>query len=240
MHDAKSDPPFVELEGTVNTRDLGGLPTQHGERTKPGRVWRSDALTNVTPGDLDTLASRGVRTVIDLRTTLEREEEPHPLERDRRFEVVHVDLFAQVVDAFMHGAIDGDPFDLRTHYRASFALARAGYREVFRHLARALTEGNGPTVLHCTAGKDRTGLVSALLLRAAGVSDEAIAHDYALTHERIAPLRPRLLADAIAKGFPAEVYQPLLEARTETLLAVLPEIDDELGEVAMEAAARWR
>jgi protein-tyrosine phosphatase len=230
----------VELEGTFNTRDLGGLPTAHGAPTRADCVWRSDAFTLATSADIRTLAERGVRTVIDLRTAFERAEEPHPLERDGRFEVVHVDLFAPVIAGFMEGTVEGDPFDLRTHYRASFRLARDGYREVFGHVSRALGAGRGPVVVHCTAGKDRTGLVSALLLRAAGVDESHILRDYARTAERIAPLRPRLIEEALAKGFTEEAYLPLLEARPETLRGVLLEVDDELAELAAEAAARWR
>ncbi len=239
MHFAAT-PLDVELEGTVNTRDLGGLPTVHGVPTRPGCVWRSDAFTAVTPADVENLAGRGVRTVIDLRTELERHEEPHPLERDARFEVVHVDLFAPVLEGLMQGRVEGDPFDLRTHYRASLRLARDGYRAVFGHLERALSEGLGPVVVHCTAGKDRTGLVSALLLLAAGVEADAIVLDYARTSERITPLRPRLIAEAVAKGFTEETYAPLLEARAETLHELLLEVDDELVELASEAATRWR
>jgi len=231
-------PVHIDLEGTVNTRDLGGWPIQDGQVTRLGRVWRSDAFTRVTPADRDALANRGVRTVIDLRTAAERHDEPHPLEDDARFDVVHLDLFAPVLAAFMRGEVHDDPFDLATHYRASFVLARDQYAEVFRHITAALDSDDGPVVVHCTAGKDRTGLVTALLLRAAGVADAAIAQDYTLTHERIAPLRPRLLADGVAKGFPAELYGRMLEARPETLLAALREADEALVASAHEAASR--
>ena len=208
--------------------------------TRLGRVWRSDAFTRVTPTDRDTLADYGVRTVIDLRTSAERLDEPHPLEDDARFDVVHVDLFAPVLAAFMRGEVSDDPFDLTTHYRASFALARDAYAQVFRQITAALDSHDGPVVVHCTAGKDRTGLVTALLLRGAGVDDAVIARDYALTAERIAPLRPRLLADGIAKGIPADLYERMLEARPETLLTVLAEVDDGLLPSARAAASRLR
>lgn len=231
-------PIHIDLEGTVNTRDLGGWPTHDGQVTRMGRVWRSDAFTRATPADRDALAHHGVRTVIDLRTTAERLEEPHPLEDDARFDVMHVDLFAPVLAAFMRGEVREDPFDLATHYRASFALARDAYAQVFTHITAALDSHAGPVVVHCTAGKDRTGLVTALLLRGAGVADADIARDYAITHERIAPLRPRLLADGVAKGFPAELYERMLEARPETLRAVLLEADDALTASAQAAASR--
>jgi len=154
--------------------------------------------------------------------------------------VVHVDLFAPVLAAFMRGEVSDDPFDLTTHYRASFALARDAYAQVFRHITTALDSRDDPVVIHCTAGKDRTGLVTALLLRGAGVADTIIAHDYAITHERIAPLRPQLLTDGVAKGFPADLYERMLEARPETLLTVLAEVDDGLLGSARAAASRLK
>jgi protein-tyrosine phosphatase len=236
MERVDAAPIHIDLDGTVNTRDLGGWPRQAGGHTRRGRIWRSDALTNLTPDGRDRLAEHGVRTVIDLRTATECADEPSPLCADGRFEVVHVDLFAPVLAAFMRGEVRGDPFDLATHYLTSFRVAREDYARVFGAIARATETNDGPTVIHCTAGKDRTGLVAALLLRAAGVSDTLIAREYGLTHERIAPLRPRLLADGLAKGMPAEVYERLLEAREETMLTVLAAVDDDLQRSAAVAA----
>lgn len=228
-------PLHIELDGTVNTRDLGGWPLPPGGVTRSGRVWRSDAFTHATGRDLDTLAGQRVRTVIDLRTAAERQQEPHPLEGDGRFEVVHVDLFAPVLAAFLRGEIGGDPYDLRTHYRASFERALPGYLEVFERISRALDVHDGPVVVHCTAGKDRTGLIAALLLHGAGVPLTDVARDYALTAERITPIRGRLLADGLAKGFPRASYERLLEARTETLIDVLHGIDGDLVAAARAA-----
>ena len=232
----KQGPLHIALEGTVNTRDVGGWPLRQGGLTRPGRLWRSDAFTHATDRDLDTLAHHRVRTVIDLRTAAERQEEPHPLEGDARFEVIHIDLFGPVLAAFLRGEIHGDPYDLRTHYRASFELALQGYIEAFEGVERALDGHDGPVVVHCTAGKDRTGLITALLLHGAGVGTDDIARDYALTAERISPIRDRLLADGVAKGFPRASYERLLEARAETLADVLQGIDGALVAAARVAA----
>ena len=235
---ATTAPLHIALEGTVNTRDLGGWPLQQGGFTRAGRVWRSDAFTHATARDLDTLAEHRVRTVIDMRTAAERQEEPHPLEGDTRFEVIHIDLFAPVLAAFLRGQVQGDPYDLGTHYRASFELALQGYVQVFESVARAVDGHDGPVVVHCTAGKDRTGLVTALLLHGAGVSASDVAREYALTAERITPIRERLLADGVAKGFPCASYERLLEARPETLADVLHGMDGELVAAARVAARR--
>jgi protein-tyrosine phosphatase len=233
-------PLHVDLEGTVNTRDLGGWPLAAGGRTRAGRLWRSDAFTQATAADRDTLARHGLRFVVDLRTDAERASAPSALATDPRFEVLPVDLFAAVGAAIDRGEVAGDPFDLRTRYRASFTFARDGYREAFARLTAALAASDGPVAFHCSAGKDRTGLVAALLLRAAGVADEAIALDYVLTDARIEGLRPQLLADGIALGFPADGYARMLEARSENLLDALERFDDELVGFATPAAAALR
>jgi protein-tyrosine phosphatase len=233
-------PLHVDLEGTVNTRDLGGWPLAAGGRTRPGRLWRSDAFTFATAADRDALARQGLRFVIDLRTAAERAATPSPLEADPRFEVVPVDLFSAVGEAIDRGEVTGDPFDLRTRYRASFAFAREGYREAFAALSAALAASDGPVAFHCSAGKDRTGLVAALLLRAAGVPDDAILEDYVLTDARIEGLRPQLLADGVALGFPADGYARMLEARAENLRDALDRFDEELVAFAAPAAAALR
>jgi protein-tyrosine phosphatase len=233
-------PLHVELEGTVNTRDLGGWPLAAGGRTRVGRLWRSDAFTHASAADRDALAERGLRFVIDLRTDAERDAAPSALAPDPRFELVPVDLFAAVGAAIERGEVVGDPFDLRTRYRASFVFARDGYREAFARLAEAVAASAGPVAFHCSAGKDRTGLVAALLLRAAGVPDEAIVEDYVLTDVRIARLRPRLLADGIAQGFPADGYRRMLEARAENLRDALARFDDELVAFAAPVATALR
>ncbi len=233
-------PVHVDLEGTVNTRDLGGWPRAGGGRTRAGRLWRSDAFTHATAADRDALAHRGLRFVVDLRTAGERAATPSPLETDPRFEVLPVDLFSAVGAAIGRGEVAGDPFDLRTRYRASFVFARDGYRAAFGRLTAALAASDGPVAFHCSAGKDRTGLIAALLLRAAGVPDEAIIEDYVLTDARIEGLRPQLLADGIALGFPADGYARMLEARAENLLDALERFDDELVGFAAPAAAALR
>lgn len=233
-------PLHVSLEGTLNTRDLGGWPTRDGRRTRPGRLWRSDAFTTATAGDRDALAAWGVRVVLDLRTDAERASAPGALTGDPRFDVRPVDLFAGVNQALARGQVTGDPFDLRTRYLASFVHGRAAYRQAFAVLDQALAASPGPVAFHCSAGKDRTGLVAGLLLRAAGVRDEDVLRDYLLTDERIEPLRPQLLADGVALGFPSDGYARMLEVRPAFLRAALDAVDDELLGWAAAPAAHLR
>ena len=154
--------------------------------------------------------------------------------------MVHVDLFGPVLAGFMRGDVRGDPFDLGTHYLASFRLARDAYARAFEVMTRSLDAYEGPVVVHCTAGKDRTGLIAALLLRAAGADEATITAEYALTHDRIARLRPVLLDEGASKGLPRDAYVRMLDAHAETMAGALEAVDDELAALATEAARHLR
>jgi protein tyrosine/serine phosphatase len=207
---------WVRLDGTTNTRDLGGLPTTDGGTTAPGRVLRSDNLQTLTPGDVRRLVDElGVTEVLDLRTTAEVLLEGRgplrevPAVTHRHFTLLperghHTDVFA---------VEDPDDLDLPEDWADSVLPrqddAHAGeppaVRSYLGYLAdrpdavvgalRALAAGGpGATVVHCAAGKDRTGVVVALALAVAGVGHAEIVADYALTAEVIDALVAKLAA----------------------------------------------
>ena len=120
--------------------------------------------------------------------------------------------------------------------RSVIDYARDAYRQVFDRIEQAASWSPDPVVVHCTVGKDRTGLVTALLLRAAGVDDNVVADEYAVTDARIGALRERLRQGAALKGIPEASYARLLEARRETMLVALAAMDDELVAAAQGAA----
>jgi protein tyrosine/serine phosphatase len=207
---------WVRLDGTTNTRDLGGLPTTDGGTTAPGRVLRSDNLQTLTPGDVRRLVDElGVTEVLDLRTTAEVLLEGRgplrevPAVTHRHFTLLperghHTDVFA---------VEDPDDLDLPEDWADSVlprqddahAEEPPAVRSYLGYLAdrpdavvgalRALAAGGpGATVVHCAAGKDRTGVVVALALAVAGVGHAEIVADYALTAEVIDALVAKLAA----------------------------------------------
>lgn len=176
----------LEWEGCFNVRDLGGLPLVQGGETRFGALVRSDNPWKLTEAGLRAMREHGVRTVVDLRHEVEIAERPSVEVAD----VVNVSVLDFGDDEFWarwRGVHDTPRFyrEALTYWSERFAAAVAG-------VARAR---EGGVLVHCEVGRDRTGLVCALLLSTAGVPPEAIASDYALSAERLAPLYEEWLRD---------------------------------------------
>lgn len=187
---------WIELDGAVNVRDLGGLPIDGGGTTAPGVLLRSDNLQGLSDKDVQCLVGDlGVRTVIDLRTPAEVSAEgPGPLVH-AGLRHVNLDLIpgwdpqrsdvGRIVPHERREAGDMSHFYLGYLDDAPDQVVQA---------LRELADADGATVVHCAAGKDRTGVVVALALVVAGVPREEVVADYALTAERIEAVRDRLVA----------------------------------------------
>jgi protein-tyrosine phosphatase len=195
---------WVELEGAVNVRDLGGLPTIDGHTTRPGVLLRSDNLQDLTPGDIALLDELGVRTVLDLRTAAEVEMiGPGPL---RATEVRHLEL-----DLIPHGFDGREDLVERAipdetageHAMDHFYLDYVQHApaEVATALRTIADPGSGAVLVHCAAGKDRTGVICALALSLVGVRRDAVVADYVRTDERIAAVRDRLLTTDLYRDY---------------------------------------
>jgi protein-tyrosine phosphatase len=185
------------VTGLCNARDLGGLPTEDGRTTRTGVLYRSDAPL---PGDPPPagIGAWPPRTVLDLRSTRERAAAPHPLAVGKTV-VVPVAL---IEDSRGAGAAAPALPSGTELGRWFVALYRRWLREHPVQIAEAVTaavRADAPVLVHCAAGRDRTGVVTALLLRAAGVRRDAVVADYRRTEANQA-----LIADrhALAAGFP--------------------------------------
>lgn len=159
----------VALDGVMNVRDLGGLRGSRGIIPHE-RFYRSATLAHATRADLDLLAARGVTLDIDLRTTLETDVKGDRLEGDRRFSYLHISLLGVGIDDWFRG--------LRALYLHTLGGHEGSMREVFHAMA---THGDGAVLYHCTSGKDRTGMITAILLDLAGVARDTIIRDYAIS-----------------------------------------------------------
>jgi protein-tyrosine phosphatase len=244
---------WLRLDGTTNTRDLGGLPTVDGGATVPGRILRSDNLQTLSESDVRRLVDEvGLRQVVDLRTTAEILLEGRgplravPEVEHRHFTLLperghHTDVFA---------VEDDDPLDdlpddwvesllprQETEHDAGEPPAVRAYLGYLQHRGEAVVDalraladaGPGASVVHCAAGKDRTGVVVALALAVAGVPNDEIVADYAMTADVIHPLVAKLAAsptyaeDMIRRDVASHT------PRAETMRRVLELLDERFG-----------
>jgi protein-tyrosine phosphatase len=179
-------PPFVvELQGGSNFRDLGGYDTVDGRHVRRGVVYRSAHLGTLTDGDRTALGSLGVRTVVDLRGINEAAETPHRID-GTGWRIVGAHIEPGIGEKIRRAIEDGtaSPFlmmqYLSDHYRDYPRRCTPGFRTLFAHLSDGQ---HRPLVFHCTAGKDRTGFASALLLTLLGVPWDMVMEDYLRTNE---------------------------------------------------------
>jgi hypothetical protein len=172
-------------DGCVNARDLGGLPLAGGGHTRFGAVVRADNVRRLTDAGWGALADYGVVRIVDLRFHEELALDPP---RDVAMEVVHVPVLPEPDDPWWPeveaiGDRAADPVSgTRDVYLAFLERRAPGFALAVEAVADA---PDGAVLIHCLVGKDRTGLVSALLLSLAGVANETIAADYALSEANL-------------------------------------------------------
>ncbi len=236
-----TDPAVDALGGLVNLRDLGGLPTEDGVLTRTGVVYRSDAPHE---GDREPegMPQWPPELVVDFRDSVEQEERGHPLAiatnvrrlpllEDIHEEQEEIDEAAHPLSALYQNIINGAPDKLV---------------EVFR----LALEAEGPLLLHCAAGKDRTGVTAALLLSAVGVRPDAIVADYVRTDRNMYRVLQRLdAAPELPPGVDEEDVQELISTPTDAIEGVLSRFSEypdgaagwlmDRG-VTREEIARWR
>ena len=215
----------LPVEGTYNIRDLGGYAAVGGE-TRWRQILRADALHRLDEAGVAKLVDAGVRTVIDLRHDHELTKAPNPFARIGEVNYVNISLFEQLTPP---GAVDEQgrvTNVLLELYKMALAQRQEAIRQVFASLADA---PEGAVLFHCTAGKDRTGIIAALLLAAHGVDAPTIREDYAVTASLIAPMVDELIHDAEARGADVEAFRHLLASTPETMSAFLIHLDETYG-----------
>jgi protein-tyrosine phosphatase len=217
----------LPLAGTYNVRDAGGYPTADGRVIRWRTLFRADSLHRLDEEGQAHLIDAGLRTVVDLRRDVELEQAPNVLAASGRVRYVWISLAPNPTDNGERRELAPD--SLARTYRAIVDGRRAELLAVFQTLAGP---GAFPALVHCTAGKDRTGIVVALLLGLAGVDHATIAEDYALsstylTEAYFADARVR----AEAAGYDWTAYQTLLGCPAELMLATLTDIEARFGGV---------
>jgi protein-tyrosine phosphatase len=215
-------------DGCVNVRDLGGLPLPGGA-TRRGAVVRSDNARRLTEAGWQALVDHGVRTVVDLRWPEEIAEDP-PAELP--IEAVNVSLFGNLDrDYFKELDARVAPLETAERVRETYLEFLELYRSNFAAAIAAVADApEGGVLIHCAAGKDRTGLISALLLALAGVPEETIAEDYAESEANLAELTAKWIAEA--PDDPERQHRRHLAVTPhEAMLGVLAALDERYGGV---------
>jgi protein-tyrosine phosphatase len=224
----------MPLEGASNFRDLGGYRTRDGGRTRWGLVFRADAPDRLTTADVAAIDQLGLRVAFDLRTDGERTQAPSALPAAVRHEPLAIGGDASrtnpLGELFRSGRADAIPDDFLHRVYLDMGEQDA---PAFGRVLTGLTAPDGmPAVIHCTAGKDRTGLAAALLLSVLGVDDEAVLDDYALSRlyfseRRMARLLPRLAE----LGLDLERYHAVFGAPRHAMAATLDTLRSRYGSV---------
>jgi protein tyrosine/serine phosphatase len=226
---ASPDGRALVVSGLVNIRDLGGLAA--GDRSvRPGRLLRSDSLGGLTDAGVDMLLEQvGVRLVVDLRTPEEcRREGIGPLASHG---VGYRNIPLEPQSALNEADVAaGKATNLLDDYLAHLAVSGAELIEGFELVA---DPGNAPTLVHCTAGKDRTGIFIGLLLDLLGVARDEVVDDYAATAANMLPVLERIRSSPFfqSNGL-ASAPAWIFEAEAETMRSFLRTVDERYGGVA--------
>ena len=211
-------------DGCLNVRDLGGHPTGDGGETRFGSLVRADSVGRLSESGWQALVAYGIRTVIDLRGDHEREDDPPG---ELPVEVRHVP-FMEASEAEWEEIAEQleklDELPVADATRDAYLIFLDRFKPNVGAAIRTVAEApEGGVVVHCVGGKDRTGLLTALLLQVAGVPEAEIAADYALSEER---LRPR--HDAWLEAAETEAERKRLARITQTPPQVITGVFDEL------------
>ncbi|WP_376701390.1 tyrosine-protein phosphatase [Listeria booriae] len=226
----------IPLEGCFNFRDLGGYVNTAGKTVKWGKLYRSSLLTNITEKDKDTLEKLGVSWICDLRSTSEIAAKPTPA-------LAHIKNRHIPIGTAKNESTESQKIDIPDDHRVYeplmgesyrvFVQSKDGFREIFNDI---IEKEEVPFLFHCTAGKDRTGVLGALLLKLLDVPENTILADYELTNQYADNILGEMqgLVNAFSnsdKKIDLENFRPMAEARPAYLEIAFDEMQKEYGSV---------
>ena len=168
------------LETTYNTRELGGIPIGFDSAVKWGQLLRSDDISSLSTKDIEKLQSYGVDTIIDLRTKAEREETGYILEKNDSFKKHYISLM--IADDVQDITQSDTEMNLGDFYCELLDQGKDMIKDIFNVFKDSTNNG---ILFHCAAGKDRTGVISALMLNLLGVTDGDIIANYEVTYSHL-------------------------------------------------------
>ena len=240
-----ADERVIDLEGTTNTRDIGGYQTSDQGTLRWRQIIRSENLSRLTANDFQTLEEIGLKTVIDLRTNKEHDKSPTVWQGDNPPQFFH----------FPVGDANNDWFKAQRRMmkrnrfteEQSMELMVEGYRMIAEEgppsyqklMEVVLDQSNWPILIHCNAGKDRAGVAVALIMESLGVDREIIMEEYLLTNELGRTEKKAILlskesrklgrGSKFGKGSSPSAWSPIVGVRAEMLEAFYASVDEKYG-----------
>lgn len=221
---------YIQFDGVTNFRDVGGLFTIDGKQMKTSVLYRSDELSKLSDDDLVRFDLLNIKTICDLRTPSERKSRLDRLPVKCIINVVNIPLSDQHRNVspfrfFIHMAFSSDKINfekfITDHYYRNAFERTAQIKQI---LTLIVENNDAPTLIHCTVGKDRTGLISAIIQILCGVSRKDVIDDYLLTNhfiEKRCKKLTRYIRFMSLYRISAAQLKPLLEARAEYLDTIL-------------------
>ena len=233
----------VQLEGATNFRDLGGYKVSENKTVRSGMIYRSAKLNGLTGSDKAKVSSLDITTIVDLRTTEERHSEPDAW--PETVDVISTDYSFGDITKFFNKDMTGEQAEamMAQAYRTMPQQQKDNYSKMFK----ALAEDDGALLFHCSAGKDRTGIASALVLTALGADHDVIMTDYLKTRDYLREIQNQHAGNAkSAKETTEEAADPsrhifsqlqpeaiaaLMDVRPVYLNSALDSMNEEYGSV---------
>ena len=204
---------LLPMDGAYNTRELGGYKTTNGKSVKWGMLFRSDKLSDISETDQKYLQNLGIKRIVDFRSEGEKTEDPNniPDGIDYIETPINVDgAMRSKIEAVLKGETNREIKSFLVDANEEFVT---NYTDVYENFLRGLIVEDGPTLFHCTAGKDRAGFAAAITLIALGVSKEHVIEDYmktnVFTKDRIDEMIDKIELMSLYQ-VDAEILRPLI------------------------------
>ena len=213
MTESKLNQRHIALTGCLNLRELGGYTTTEGKQTRWRIVLRSDSLHRLPESSQQQLVNYGIKTIIDLRSPFEIATETYPLSKRPPIKYVNLPLIEEnhknIIELIKHQTL----LELNRFFLEERSLA-------LKTTLETISTQQTPIIIHCAVGKDRTGIIAALLLAIVGVCRETIAEDYHLSDRYLEPFYANIRSQAAKEGF-----SHLLDSAPQTIIDTFANLD---------------
>lgn len=226
----------IEFNGILNFRDLGGYESVFGGIVKWGKLYRSDGLNSLTEEDAKTFTKLGIKSIFDYRSRDEVFKKPDPIFPG----VENINISAMIIEGGKEINLNmkdilsnkefvdsiENPLDILGNTYKSIAFGNSAYKKLFEY---ALNKDKYPILQHCTAGKDRTGVGSALILLALGVPEDKIIEDYMLTDKYIKEFNENFkkrIIEHLSNDRAIEIYDALMGVKRQYIEGFLLTVKD--------------